>query len=144
MTAHGLRSRCAPFAFLAVLIGCSDLGPRNIVTGSWGGEAIGLVAEESEVRLDFLCLRAAVDGPFVVDSAGNFQDTARVTWRSFAGGDRDHRVLLRGEVQGSLMTLTVRHAVDEQVSDPLDYTLHRGVDPDFSGLGCLAASSTGP
>lgn len=143
MTTNVPRSRIVPFGFLAVLIGCFDLGPRDTVTGSWGGQAISLVADESDVRLDFLCLRAAVAAPLMLDSTGRFQDTARVTWRSFAGGRPDHRLLLRGEVQGSLMTLTVRHVVDEQVSDPRDYRLYQGADPDFSGLGCLAASSPG-
>jgi len=133
-----MARRCVYLVLLTLPIGCSDLGPGDIVTGTWGGEAIGLEAERSEARLDFPCLRAAVDGPLVLDSARIFRDTARVTWRSFGGGNPDSRVVLQGEVQGNLMTLTLWHIAEDYESDPKDYTLYRGADPDFSGFVCLA------
>lgn len=141
MTAGGGRSGAVPSALLAVLTGCFVHDPHDIVTGSWGGEAILLVADESEVRLEFPCMRFGLPGPLVLDATGHFQDTAQVTWQSFPGAVPDHRLALRGDVQAGLMTLTVRHLVDGYVPDPRDYRLYRGAEPDFSGYFCLGAAS---
>jgi len=72
-----------------------------------------------------------------LDSAGRFEGTAWITWRSF-GWDPTARLRVAGEVNGMDMALTVTYTSKRYTDpEPEHYTLRLGATPDFSGIGCL-------
>jgi hypothetical protein len=108
------------------------LGPADRVTGQWGGDGIGLDARNSEVQLQFPCMKAALP-ELGLDAAGHFEGTAQVTsgrpWTS---------VHVSGEIDGANMMMAVTYIVPNYPSpEPEHYALRRSATPDFSKWGCL-------
>lgn len=126
------HSRAAALAALVLVASCQagTMTPPGPLTGSWGGQHIGIELTATDGRLDYDCAAGTIDEPVRPDVAGRF--TARGTHTPSMGGPE--RVDVRrpqleasyvGELNGDRMTLRVRTA--EAELGP--FTLMRGAEP---------------
>lgn len=106
------------------------------LSGSWGGDHVGLDLNAQGGRLEYDCAAGAIDEPVRPDAAGTF--VARGTHVPSLGGpervDQPRPRLpaeYRGRVRGDLMTLTV-HTPDGVLGP---FGLERGATPSI--LRCL-------
>ena len=118
------------------------LEPHSPLSGQWGGRAVGLDAHDSQIELQFPCMKAVLPEPNV-DGTGHFSGAARITFASGFGTPDSAfgafwHLEVSGQVRGSDMTLTVTSVCSKCTApQPEVYTLHRGAQPDFSDFGCL-------
>jgi hypothetical protein len=86
--------------------------------GAWGGDHIGLTITNDGVAIEFDCAAGAINGPFIVDSAGRF-DLIGNWWFTppviFEGWQPERRpARYSGVVDEGIMTLTVTLLDDDQ------------------------------
>jgi hypothetical protein len=118
---------------------CQAAAPSGApLTGSWGGEHVGLELHAGGGTLEYDCAAGAIDEPVRPDGSGAF--SARGTHSPGHGGpdrvDEDPPRLLaeyHGRIRGERMTLNVRVPSSDLVLGP--YTLDRGAPPQI--LRCL-------
>lgn len=88
---------------------------QSLVTGSWGGERVGLVLGPSGGSVEYDCARGAIEGPLRVDGRGYFY-AAGYHVVGVGGPERVGHVPTRspasysGRVEGDTMILVVRAA----------------------------------
>jgi hypothetical protein len=70
-----------PLALLAagLLLGCATTAPGGPLTGSWGGEHVGLTLDPGGGRLDYDCAAGTIDEPLVAVHDGSFAANGRHT-----------------------------------------------------------------
>ncbi|MGQ0533265.1 MAG: hypothetical protein ACT4OF_11335 [Caulobacteraceae bacterium] len=118
---------------LALLAACQAAPPAPAgapLTGSWGGEHIGLELSAAGGRLDYDCAAGTIDQPVRPDASGRF--TARGTHTPNTGGPERIDVprprveaTYTGGVNGDRLTLSVR-TPDAELGP---FTLARGAEP---------------
>jgi hypothetical protein len=106
------------------------------LTGSWGGQHIGLELSATSGRLDYDCAAGTIDEPVRPDASGRF--TARGTHTPSMGGPERVDVprpqlaaTYTGRLNGDRLTLSVR-TPDAELGP---FTLARGAEPVL--LRCL-------
>ena len=109
----GLWRAVAQMAALLPEAGASRAGGPAL-TGSWGGEHVGLVTTDRGARLDFDCANGSIDQPIVPDEQGRF-DAAGTYVRERPGPVRPNSTTgeparYRGRIEGNTMTLSVELA----------------------------------
>ena len=91
---------------------CGRASAPSDVTGSWGGEHVGLEVTDSGATIEYDCATGTIDGPLHPDGAGRF-DARGTHVRGHGGPDREgevpdaHPARYTGRVEGGRMTLTV-------------------------------------
>ena len=101
--------------FFAALIttGGSLWAQNSIVTGSWGGEHIGLLASETNAAFELDCAHGEINGPLVLfDQDGSFSIEGMFTLEHggpvFPGEQPDiHPALYTGIVYDDLMEMMI-------------------------------------
>lgn len=103
-------------ALLALLAACQAAPPAPAgapLTGSWGGEHVGLELSAAGGRLDYDCAAGTIDEPVRLDASGHF--TARGTHTPGTGGPERVdaprprvEATYAGRVNGNGLTLSVR------------------------------------
>lgn len=89
---------------------CALTGPRPIrtVTGTWGGDNAGLIADDSTAHVHVACTFGNLFQPIVLDAAGRFDLPGEYTLRAFpivVGPPLPARYT--GSVVGRVLTLTI-------------------------------------
>lgn len=115
-----------------LVAGCATMAPAGPVTGSWGGQHVGLVLDATGGTLDYDCAAGRIDGPVATGPDGRF--VARGTHTPGTGGpEREGEVRpsypanYSGSVRGDRMVLRVYVPARGFVIGP--YELRRGADP---------------
>ncbi len=119
-------------ALLLLAAGCATAPPSGApLTGSWGGEHIGLELTATGATVDYDCAAGRIDGPVLSGANGTFQAVG--THTPGTGGPERVGVVppsfaarYDGAVRGDRMTLQVRVANGVLVGP---FTLRRGVEP---------------
>ena len=115
------------------------LEPHSPLNGQWGGRAVVLYGHDSQVELEFPCMKAVLPEPSV-DGTGHFSGAALITFVSGHGAQDPAfwHLEVSGQVRGDDLTLTVTDVCSKCTApQPEVYTLRRGTQPDFSDFGCL-------
>ena len=89
---------------------CTFTGPRpgRTVTGTWGGDNAGLIADDSNAHVHVACTFGNLPHAIVLDATGRFDLAGEYTLRAFpivVGPPLPAR--FSGAVVGPLMTLTI-------------------------------------
>lgn len=89
---------------------CTLIGPRptGTVTGTWGGDNAGLIADDSTAHVHVGCTFGNLPHAIVLDPSGHFDLAGDYTLRAFpivVGPPLPAR--FRGVVVGPMMTLTI-------------------------------------
>jgi len=117
----------------AVWIGCAaaSTAKSGALTGSWGGQHIGLEATAEGARIEYDCAHGAIDSPIVPGRDGRFE--AAGTHAAEHGGpvhegesEEGQPARYRGELKGDILTLTVTLDSGEEAGT---FTLRRGATP---------------
>ena len=100
---------------------------QRIATGLWGGQHISINVGPKYAKIEYDCATGVIDGPLVVDAAGNFH--LRGTHRTERGGPvraddnpPEHPATYTGTIKGNTMTLTLKIGD----SDEETFTLEKG------------------
>ena len=114
---------------------CDILGPKSrVVTGTWGGDNAGLIADDSTAHVHIACTFGNVHQPIVLSSSGQFDVPGDYVLRAYpvyVGPSLPAR--FQGSVVGRTMTLGV--VVNDTTAHPDTtvnlgpVTLVRGVEP---------------
>jgi hypothetical protein len=100
--------------------------PAALEPGTWGGEQVVLLVSEDKAVLRLGCAQGEFRAPVRLDDDGRFSRpglyTPYVGGPSPAGGERAVKAEYQGKVDGSRLTLTVRHGASTDT-----YQLTRGV-----------------
>ncbi len=114
------------------LAACATVPPAGPLTGSWGGQHVGLRLDPAGGALDYDCAAGRIDQPLVADGGGRFVANGSHTPGS-GGPDRagvtppSYPARYSGVVRGEMMTLTVDVAAIGARIGP--YRLRRGAEP---------------
>jgi hypothetical protein len=113
--------------------GCATDSSDDLLTGTWGGNGLGIEATKARVTLRMPCETVGHNPePVTLTSDGSFEFETLL--RSFYG---DVEVVVEGKVSGRRLTavVTLEHArpPGEQ------FILFHGVQPDFTDFVCLGA-----
>jgi hypothetical protein len=120
---------------LILLVGCVITAAQcpngvagTVVTGSWGGQHIGLTATANASEIEYDCAAGTIDGPIVLDGAGRF--TATGTHTIGHGGPMridevpdTHPARYAGRIRGNTMELHV--TLTDRNQDIGTFTLER-------------------
>lgn len=118
----------------AAWIGCALAAPakETTLTGSWGGQHIGLEVTAEGARIEYDCAQGTIDGPIVLDRAGRFEATG--THGAEHGGPvregeetSSQPARYRGRAAGKTLELTV--TLDGSGEEVGTFTLTRGAMP---------------
>lgn len=114
--------------FGLLVIAVTVMKQQRIATGVWGGQHIQIKVGANSATIEYDCANGVIDGPLVVDSAGNFR--LRGTHRMERGGpiranDEPGKIpaTYTGSIKGNTMMLTLKLA---DSSDEETFTLERG------------------
>ncbi len=94
-----------------VLRDCELTGPRaasGVVTGTWGGDNAGLIADTTSAHVHIACTFGDVPQAIVLDAAGRFDEPGDYVLRAYpvaVGPTLPAR--FQGSVMGRVMTLSV-------------------------------------
>lgn len=95
-----------------LVVSCATVAPAGPITGSWGGQHVGLVLTATGGTLEYDCAAGRIDGPIVTGPDGSF--IARGTHTPGIGGpEREGEVRpsypahYSGSVRGDRMNLRV-------------------------------------
>jgi hypothetical protein len=134
-----MRKFLLSFVALVLSAACQAAAPSGAtLTGSWGGEHVGIELHAGGGTLEYDCATGAIDEPIRLDGSGAFR--AHGTHSPGHGGP-DHvgeepprlPSEYHGRVRGDRMTLNVRVPSSDLTLGP--YTLFRGAPPQI--LRCL-------
>ncbi len=117
-------------ALAALLAGCATTTDEKIqpLTGSWGGQHVGLVLDAAGGKLDYDCAAGTIDGPVILNLLGEFHEKGTHT-PGTGGPVRQDQVplalpaLYHGSVRGERMTLRVIVPSNGTVIGPLELML---------------------
>lgn len=72
-----MRNGILSLLLTAAWIGCALAAPakETTLTGSWGGQHIGMEITAEGARIEYDCAHGTIDGPIVLDRAGRFEVT---------------------------------------------------------------------
>jgi hypothetical protein len=119
-------------ASFATAAQCPNGVAGTVVTGSWGGQHIGLTATAGASQIEYDCAAGTIDGPIVLDGAGRF--TATGTHTIGHGGPMridevpdTHPARYDGRIRGNRMELSV--ALTDRNQDIGTFTLERDKNP---------------
>jgi hypothetical protein len=122
------------FLLAVICIGCAGASParERPLTGSWGGQHIGLELTAQGGRIEYDCAHGTIDGPVVPDREGRFE--ALGTHTAEHGGpvregeeEPGEPARYVGKVAGETMTLTV--ILSGSGDEAGTFTLTRGASP---------------
>lgn len=112
--------------------GCASVPPAGIpLTGSWGGEHVGLELTPTGGTADYDCAAGRIEGPLLPRADGSFQASGTHT-PGTGGPERigvvppSYAARYEGSVRGDRMTLLVRVENGILVGP---FTLRRGAQP---------------
>ena len=115
------------------LVGCAAVSAGTApVTGSWGGQHIGMKATAVAVSFDFDCAAGRIDGPLLPQANGAFSVNG-VYFPGHGGPTRVDEIpralpaIYRGSISGATMRLSIDLPSEKQVLGP--YALRRGAQP---------------
>lgn len=113
-------------------------GPSSPVTGSWGGEHIGLTLDAGGGALEYDCAAGRIDEPLVTGPAGEFAANGSHTPGTggperLGQGRPSYPARYSGHVSGETMRLRVSVPARNLELGP--YELRRGAEPQL--LRCL-------
>lgn len=127
--------------FAALAASCATPVTRPApLTGSWGGQHVGLVLTGQGGTLDYDCAAGRIDGPVIPQPDGSFEALGTHT-PGTGGPERVGEVraaypaTYSGQVSGGTMTLTVDAQLPSGPTRIGPYTLRFGEDPRL--LRCL-------
>ena len=88
-------------------------GVGNRLTGSWGGDGIGVIVNGDTAHISYTCGETTVKGPISLDANQRFEATGEHIRVGGAAPRPDvpperHVGHVAGQVRGDLLTLTVR------------------------------------
>jgi hypothetical protein len=124
---------------MALLAACQAAPPAPAgapLTGSWGGEHIGLELSADGGRLEYDCAAGTIDEPVRLDSSGRF--TARGTHTPNTGGPERvdlPRPRVEATYSGQLSAERLTRSVRTPEAELGPFTLARGAAPML--LRCL-------
>lgn len=132
--------RLLPLGAMAIALpGCmAGPAPVSAITGSWGGEHIGLVLDSTGGTLAYDCAAGRIDGPLDVGADGVFTASGSHT-PGTGGPDRidapraSYPARYTGRIEGGGMSLRVSVPTQNLAVGP--FTLRRGAEPQL--LRCL-------
>ena len=118
-----------------IWIGCvaAEAGKSNSepLTGSWGGEHIGVTFTAQGASIEYDCAQGTIDGPVIPDGEGRFE--AKGTHTAEHGGpvregeqEEGRPARYRGQVKGGSLKLTVALSSGEEIGT---FLLSRDVQP---------------
>lgn len=117
--------------FYLLLIASITLGSaqkmQKIATGTWGGQHINIDVGADSATIEYDCAHGTIEGPLVVDAAGNFEWCGTHT-RERGGPIREdrppqaHPATYTGTIKGDVMTLRLKLSED----DVETFTLKKG------------------
>lgn len=118
---------------IALLRGCDAAGPKpSPVTGTWGGDNAGLIADDSSAHVHIACTFGNVPQGITLDAGGSFDVAGEYVLRAFpvaVGPSLPARY--QGIVIGNAMTLRV--TVSDTTADTIvrlgPVRLVRGKEP---------------
>lgn len=117
-------------AFLATAISCQSgpAAPITEITGTWGGDDAGLIAEDTIAHVHIGCTLGNARGPIRPDAFGRFEATGTYNVDAYPV-DRGilHPARFTGEIDGQALTLTVTLTDNGQQLGPVRLT--RGKEP---------------
>jgi hypothetical protein len=130
---------------LSVLAGITAIGSQasamvtaGPLTGTWGGEHVGLELDAEGGKLRYDCAAGTINRPVLPDASGRFQ--ANGAHRPNMGGPARQAgeppllpASYTGTIRGDIMTLSVR--VPSRAMEIGPFTLRRGAEPIL--LRCL-------
>ena len=128
----------ALLAFASLLGACATIVPGGPVTGSWGGEHVGLTLDSTGGRLEYDCAAGTIVGPLIPAADGSFAADGTHT-PGMGGPDRidyvppSYPARYTGTVGSETMTLRV--AVPSRGLTLGPFRLRRGAAPRI--LRCL-------
>jgi hypothetical protein len=115
------------FAAAAAVLGPCDptgvLPPKGSVTGTWGGENAGLIADDTSAHVHIGCTYGNVPQPIIPDTNGRFDGAGvqNITAHPVDLGVL-HPARFKGRVEGGRMTLTVALTDTAVVLGPVELT----------------------
>ena len=113
-----------------MLAGCATTTDEKIqpLSGSWGGQHVGLAFDAAGGKLDYDCAAGTIDGPVILNGLGEFHEKGTHT-PGTGGPVRQDEVppalpaLYHGSVKGERMTLRVIVPSNGTVIGPLELML---------------------
>ena len=128
----------ALLAFVSLLGACATTVPAGPVTGSWGGEHVGLTLGSTSGRLEYDCAAGTIAEPLILSADGSFAVDGTHT-PGMGGPDRigyippSYPARYTGTVRGETMTLRVSVPSRNLTLGP--FRLRRNAEPRL--LKCL-------
>lgn len=116
---------------------CVTAMPTGPLTGSWGGQHVGLTITPAGGTLEYDCAVGRIDGPLIVQPDGRFKASG-THFPGIGGPERIGEIRPAyptdyiGSVRGDRMTLTARVANGVLLGP---FELRRGAEPNL--LRCL-------
>ncbi|UCH66065.1 MAG: hypothetical protein JSW63_02725 [Ignavibacterium sp.] len=131
-----MKQLCAGFFSILLLAfyfsGCASTNSQVVLTGTWGGEHIGMIVSDSSATLDYDCAHGSIDEPIKIDDNGMF-NVIGVHIFEKGGPIRlgeipdKHPAVYDGSINEKEMTLIVKLTDTEAVVDTFYLTL--GAEP---------------
>ncbi|MCZ6702251.1 MAG: hypothetical protein O6940_04330 [Ignavibacteria bacterium] len=100
------------FVLCLYWVGCASNIYQDSLTGTWGGEHIGMTIVDSSITLEYDCAHGTIDEPINPDEQGRFE-VKGIHIIEHGGPVRSdeipdkHPALYKGQIEESVMTLTV-------------------------------------
>lgn len=120
------------FVIWLYLVGCASNIYQENLTGTWGGEHIGMIVQDSSITLEYDCARGTIDEPIQPDEQGYFEVTG-IHIIEHGGPVRSgeipdkHPALYKGKIKENVMTFTV--ILTDTETEIGEFTLTHGEYP---------------